>query len=211
IAPAPLTTLTFARNYAENVAVIRDQQLPMARWTAANLPEDARIGVHDVGVLRYFGEHMLYDVVGLTTPGPAAAWRQGPGAIYEHMASSAYRPDYFAIYPDVQGLRYLLDAGVFGEILAEFSIDLPPHNVAAATGYQAVYRADWSTTRAEEQAAQATTLAYADGLELVDQIDVAELEDEAAHAYEWWSRGDVPGFVTEVYRHTYHACGLAGD
>ena len=210
-APALLTTITFARNYAENVSVVRDQQVPMAEWTAANLPADARIGVHDVGVLRYFGDHMLYDVVGLTTPGPAAAWRQGPGAVYEHMASSAYRPDYFAIYPDVQGLRYLLDAGVFGQVLAEFPIDLPPHNVAAATGYQAVYRADWTNTRAEEEVAQTTTTGYVDGFDLVDQIDVADLDSEAAHEYAWWSDEPPPGFVTEVYHQPYHACALDGD
>lgn len=211
LAPALFTTATFARNYAENVAVVRDQQIPMAAWTAANLPADARIGVHDVGVLRYFGDHPLYDVVGLTTPGPAAAWRQGPGAVYEHMASSDYRPDYFALYPDVQGLRYLLDAGVFGEVLAEFPIDLPPHNVASATDYQAVYRADWSNTRAEEQIAQTTTLAYADGVDLVDQIDVANLDSESAHGYEWWSGEPPPGFITEVYHQPYHACALDGD
>ncbi|WP_162910009.1 hypothetical protein [Aggregatilinea lenta] len=211
LAPALLTTVTFARNYAENVAVVRDQQVPMAKWTVANVPGDARIGVHDVGVLRYFGDHGLYDVVGLTTPGPAAAWRQGPGAVYEHMASSAYRPDYFALYPDVQGLRYLLDAGVFGEVLAEFPVELPPHNVASATDYQAVYRADWSNTRAEEQVAQMTTLAYLGGFDLVDQIDVADLDSEAAHDYDWWQGDPPPGFVTEVYHQPYMACGLDGD
>ncbi|MBN1202752.1 MAG: hypothetical protein JXJ20_12940 [Anaerolineae bacterium] len=206
--PSAYTTITFARNYAENVTVVRDQQVPMAEWAADNLPEDARIGAHDVGLVRYFGERDLYDVVGLTTPGPARSWRQGPGAIYEHMASSDYRPDYFAIYPDVQGLRYLLDAGVFGDVLAEFPIDLPPHNVAAATGYQAVYVADWSTTRPAEHIAQPTTLEYVAGLALVDQVDVANLDSEADHRYRWWSDKTPPGFVTEVYRHVYHACAL---
>ena len=49
------TTITFARNYRDNVRVVRDQQVPMARWVRDNLPEDARIGVHDVGLMRYFG------------------------------------------------------------------------------------------------------------------------------------------------------------
>ena len=126
------------------------------------------------------------------------------------MASSDYRPDYFAIYPDVQGLRYLLDAGVFGEVLAEFPVELPEHNVASATDYQAVYRADWSATRPEEQVAQTTTLGYIDGLELVDQVDVADLSSEADHDYRWWQDGTPPGYVTEVYRHPYRQCGLEG-
>ncbi|MBN1964748.1 MAG: hypothetical protein JW910_08885, partial [Anaerolineae bacterium] len=209
--PSIFTTATFARNYADNVTVVRNQQVPMARWVRDHLPQDARIGVHDVGLVRYFGDRALYDVVGLTTPGPAASWRQGPGAIYEHMAASDYRPGYFAIYPDVQGLRYLLNAGVFGEVLAEFPVDLPRHNVASATAYQAVYAADWSATRPQELAAQTTTLAYVQGLTLVDEIDVADLESEAAHNYHWTFGVTPPGFVTEVYRHPYHACGLSED
>ncbi len=210
LVPSALTTITFARNYADNVAVVRDQQVVMARWVRDHLPEDARVGAHDVGLVRYFGNRALYDVVGLTTPGAAEAWRQGSGAIYEAMASSDYRPDYFAIYPDVQGLRYLLDAGVFGEVLAEFPVELPEHNVASATDYQAVYRADWSATRPEEQVAQTTTLGYVDGLERVDQVDVADLSSEADHDYRWWQDGTPPGYVTEVYRHPYRQCGLEG-
>lgn len=208
---AALTALTFARYYRTNVMVVRDQQVKMAQWVRDNLPPDARVGVHDVGLVRYFGDRALYDVVGLTTPGPAESWRQGPGAIYEHMAQSVYRPDYFAIYPDVQGLSYLRDAGVFGEVLAEFPIEMPDHNVAAAADYQAVYMANWSATRALELVAQTSTLNYLAqlyGAELVDWIDVADLDSEAAHDYRWWQADQPAGFITEVYHHVYHACGL---
>ncbi|MBN2304246.1 MAG: hypothetical protein JXQ72_07210, partial [Anaerolineae bacterium] len=206
-----ITGIAFARNYAENVRIVRDQQVPMARWVKANIPKGARVGVHDVGLMGYFSDHPLYDVVGLTLPGPAESWRQGPGAIYEHMAHSDYRPDYFAIYPDVQGLTYLRDAGILGEVLAEFPVDLGDYNVASAADYQAVYRADWSTTREEESAAQTTTLDYLaqiEGLVLVDQVDVANLDSEAAHDYDWWQDKQPPGFVTEVYTLDTYACGL---
>ncbi len=206
--PAVFTTFTFARNYADNVKIVRDQQVKMAGWVKENLPADARVGAHDVGLVRYFGDRALYDVVGLTTPGAALSWRQGPGAVYEHMAASADRPNYFAIYPDVQGLRYLVNAGVIGTVLAEFPVDLPAHNVASATDYQAVYAADWSTTHREESVAQTSTLAYIQGLTLVDQIDVADMDNEADHAYTWWEDGKPPGYITEVYRHEVHACGL---
>jgi hypothetical protein len=209
--PSVFTTATFARNYADNVAVVRDQQVPMAQWVKTNLPEDARIGVHDIGLMAYFSDRPLYDVVGLTTPGAAQAWRQGPGAIYETMAHNQYRPAYFAIYPDVQGLRYLLDAGVFGEKLAEFPVDLPAHNVASATNYQAVYAADWSHTQAEERIAQTTTLGYIKGMTLVDQIDVADLGSESSHEYRWWQSSTPPGFVTEVYQQEYLASGSVDE
>jgi hypothetical protein len=164
-----------------------------------------------VGLMGYFSGHRLYDVVGLTTPGPAESWRQGPGAIYEHMASSDYRPDYFAIYPDVQGLSYLRDAGVMGEVLAEFPVEFPKHNVASAADYQAVYVADWSNTREQEQVAQTTTLDEVAGMELVDQIDVANLDSEAAHDYYWWQDRTPSGFVTEMYKNVYQACGLEDE
>ncbi len=207
-----LTSVSFAEKYAVNVQVVRDQQVPMARWVRDNLPGDRRVGVHDVGVMGYFSDHPLYDVVGLTLPGPAESWRQGPGAIYEHMAHSEFRPAYFAIYPDVQGLRYLVDANVMGEVLAEFPVALPADNVAAALDYQAVYTADWRTTRDVEHVTQTTTLDALDqiaGATLVDWIDVANLASEAAHEYTWWQTERPPGFVTEVYRHGYHACGLS--
>jgi len=209
--PALLTTVTFARYYGENVTVVRDQQVPMARWVRDRLPLAAgeRVAVHDVGLMGYFSEHPLYDVVGLTLPGPAPAWRQGPGAIYETMAHSLYRPTAFAIYPDVQGLRYLLDAGVFGALLAEFPVSLPDHNVAAAADYQGVYLADWSTTRGTELVTQTSTLRALEGFEQVDAVDVANLTSEAAHNYRWWQAEQPVGFVTEVYTHYYHVCGLA--
>lgn len=207
--PAALTALTFARYYGENVSVVRDQQVPMARWVRDQLPLQSaeRVAVHDVGLMGYFSGRPLYDVVGLTLPGPAPSWRQGPGAIYEAMAHSPYRPAAFAIYPDVQGLRYLLEAGVFGTLLAEFPVRLPDHNVAAAADYQGVYLADWSTTRAEERVAQTPTLRALQDFELVDAVDVANLDSEAAHGYRWWQRAQPSGFVTEVYTHFYHACG----
>ena len=212
VVPSLFTTWIFAQHYADNVRVVRDQQVKMAGWVRANLPEDARVGVHDVGLLRYFGDRSLYDVVGLTTDGPSVAWRQGPGAIYESMADSDSRPDYFAIYPDVQGLRYLLDAEVFGDVLAEFRVDLPASNVASATDYQAVYEADWSGTRDEERVAQDSALNYTAGMELVDQIDVANLDSETAHGYQWDFGVELPGFVSEVYHLPYMACdGEGGD
>ncbi len=207
--PSAVTGLTFARYYGENVTVVRDQQVPMTRWVRDRLPlaTGSRVAAHDVGLMGYFSEHPLYDVVGLTLPGPASSWRQGPGAIYEAMAHSPYRPAAFAIYPDVQGLRYLLEAGVFGALLAEFPIRLPDHNVAAAAEYQGVYLADWSTTRAEEQVAQTSTMQALSEFELVDVVDVANLDSEKAHDYRWWQATQPLGFVTEVYTHYYHACG----
>ncbi len=208
---AALTTPIFAYNYAANVGIVRGQQYPMERWVRAHVPPDARIVVHDVGLMGYFTPNPLYDVVGLTTPGSAASWREGPGATFEHLAHSASRPSWFAIYPDVQGLRYLVNAGVFGQEHVSFPLKLPHYNVATSGGYQSVYEADWTYIRERELVAQPTTLRTLDGFELVDTLDVANLESEAAHDYRWWEHATPPGFATEIFRYRYYACGLDED
>ncbi len=199
------TTLDFAGRYHDNIGVVHDQQLAMARWVDQNLPEDARVGVHDVGVMAYIGNRKVYDVVGLTTPDAAAAWWQGPGAIYETMAHHQYRPDYFAIYPDVRGLPMLQEAGVFGEELARFEIDLPQHTVASATGTQIVTQADWSLTDAKDVVHQPSILPYLEGYELVDTLNIGDEEDETKFQYEFTMQAD-GGFATEVRELSYQNC-----
>ncbi|MCQ3928874.1 MAG: hypothetical protein DPW16_00315 [Chloroflexi bacterium] len=199
------STFDYAGRYHDNIGVVHDQQLAMARWVDKNLPKDARVGVHDVGVMAYIGNRKVYDVVGLTTPDAAEAWWQGPGAIYETMAHHQYRPDYFAIYPDVRGLPMLQEAGVFGEELARFEIDLPQHTVASATGTQIVTIADWSLTDAEDVVHQPSILPYLEGYELADVIDIGDIESErkATYSYQASSSGR---FASEVQRLSYLDC-----
>ncbi len=199
------TTLDFAGRYHDNIGVVHDQQLAMARWVDQNLPEDARVGVHDVGVMAYIGNRKVYDVVGLTTPDAAAAWWQGPGAIYETMAHHPYRPDYFAIYPDVRGLPMLQETGVFGEELARFEIDLPQHTVASATGTQIVTQADWSLTDTEDVVHQPSVLPYLEGFELVRVVNIGNSDSEVAADFKWESSNH-GGFSSEVRRLSYWGC-----
>ncbi|MBZ0316457.1 MAG: hypothetical protein K8L91_08560 [Anaerolineae bacterium] len=200
------TTLDFAGRYHDNIGVVHDQQLAMARWVNQNLPKEARVGVHDVGMIAYIGNRKVYDVVGLTTPDAAEAWWQGPGAIYETMAHHPYRPNYFAIYPDVRGLPMLQEAGVFGEELARFEIDLPQHTVASATGTQIVTKADWSLTNAEDVVHQPSILPYLEGYELFQVIDVGNLESEAKADYEVKDNETSGGFATDVRHLSYLNC-----
>lgn len=200
------TTLNYAGRYHDNIGVVHDQQLAMARWVNQNLPKDARVGVHDVGVMAYIGNRKVYDVVGLTTPDAAEAWWQGPGAIYETMAHHPYRPDYFAIYPDVRGLPMLQEAGVFGEELARFEIDLPQHTVASATGTQIVTQADWSLTDAKDVVHQPSILPYLEGYELEALINIGDHASEEAVNYRSENNKQYGGFMTELHRLSYFDC-----
>lgn len=202
---------TFVENYAANVREVANSQMPMARY-ASTLPPEAVIGVHDIGMMRYLGGRTTYDVIGLTTPGAALAWRNGPGAAYEQMRHSTWRPDYFAIYPDALGLTYFADTSLFGEKLAEFPSTKPAQNVASATDSgQNVYRADWLYTNYAAQVLQPTTQQAIAQFDRLDTLNVAWLDDEKSHRYRWWQADNRPGFASEVYEMDYQNCGPVDD
>lgn len=197
------TTLEYARRYRDNIFVVQNQQIPMARWVDANLPGEARVGVHDVGVMRYVGRRATYDLVGLTTDdNTAMAWRQGSGAIYEVMQGHKHRPDYFAIYHDIQSLPLLEQAGVFGNVLADFGVELPENTVASATATQIVSRADWSSAFARHQ----PHLYVPAAADLLLTVDVGDLASEAEVSYRWWNDDPLAGFATVVRQLSYASC-----
>ncbi len=198
LAFALYTTFIFGNYYLNNGWVVKNQQMAMAAWVEENVPENATLAVHDVGIMRYFGERRTLDVVGLTSEGNAAAWRQGAGTLYERLAW--LQPAYFAIYPDVLGLPFLVEAGVYGEELARFEIDLPPHTAASATGTQVVTHADWSGV---EPAQQPNLIPEG---RLVGRLNVADLTSEADFAYTWRNPQKVEGFATLVRKLPYFFC-----
>jgi len=188
---------TFATRYHDNVSVVRQQQYAMALWIDDNLLPDVRIGVHDVGMVAYVAERKTYDVVGLTTPNTAIAWRQGSGTIYETMKTHPYRPDYLAIYPDVSSLPILVEAGLFGEELTRFELELPDFIVASASGTQLVTALDWSQN--DDLVDQPQTIS---GLpdEVLLSLNIADAENEFENRYSWEFGEAVDGFVTQVRR-----------
>jgi hypothetical protein len=208
-----ITTVNFVGNYADNVREVASSQIPMARYVAATIPPDAIIGVHDIGVMRYLGDHATYDLVGLTTPGAARAWRNGPGSVYEQMLTSPWRPTYFAIYPDARGLDYFRKTGLFREIVASFPSTNPLHNVASATNSgQFVYKADWTYSTYAAQPWQPYSLAAVSRMKLVDSVNIADLSSEDAHQYRWWEGVHRSGFASEVYEMNYVSCqSLSAD
>jgi hypothetical protein len=187
--------------YRQAVRTMVGQQLTVADWVRENLPADARVGVHDAGSLRYLGGHPTYDLIGLTTPGGAIPWRHGAGSVFELMEHSPMRPDYFAIYPDAFSIPYLAATDLFAEEL--FRAEVEGYAVASAGPVQGVYRADWHLAGSGERFHQSDILRRTSGLRLADALDVADLEDEAAHNLEWWHRGRPPGFPTEVWQMDY--------
>jgi len=92
-----MVTLLFivlgARSYARDVAFIEGEMVTAAKWTAANLPPDALLAVHDIGALGYFDNHALIDLAGLVSPEVIPFIRD---------------EDRLAAYLDAQGADYLI-------------------------------------------------------------------------------------------------------
>jgi hypothetical protein len=170
----------YLRLYVVNVRNITVQPLPMARWLAQHTPADAVIAVHDVGMMRYLGERYTVDMVGLTTPGAADAWRNGPGAVAAFLYRHDPRPEYIAAYTTARGLNYLADTGIYGELLAGFTAEYRPEdNVALGAEFQGIYRADWAAMERAAVPLQPSTQRYVNGLDLIATINVADLISEA--------------------------------
>ncbi|RMF79469.1 MAG: hypothetical protein D6737_11370 [Chloroflexi bacterium] len=208
---AAITFAQFLQHYALNVNTVYLQPLQMAQWIDTNTPEDAVIAVHDVGLLRYRGNRTTIDIVGLTTPGAAQAWRNGPGAVMEFLQDVQPSPDYIASYGFGHGfgLDYLAATSIYGEPLASFPVVLDDNfNVALAADFQGVYRPDWTTVERGEDILQPSTQQYIDNMALIDVIDVANLESEAAHRYQWRNDTRLPGFPTETFEQPYIDCVL---
>lgn len=196
-----LIAVQFVRFHAINVDYVYRQPYSMARWLAENAPADARVAVHDVGMMRYVGERETLDMVGLTTPGAAAYWRSGPGAVGEWLIDQ--RPDLIASYGRGHGfgLALLADTSLYGETLAMFDVHLRPEaNVALAAAQQGIYRPDWSSAEAAKQPQRLDALPDAYQFEIrvpVFTLNVADIASEN-HADYNWSSEHLPGFPTEL-------------
>ncbi|MFN8378560.1 MAG: hypothetical protein U0452_07800 [Anaerolineae bacterium] len=206
LAGSLLTVPEFMRAYVVNVGYVNAQPLPMARWLAANAPEGAVVAVHDVGMMRYMGGRTTLDLVGLTTPGAADYWRNGPGSVAEFL--DRQRPDLVASYGVGHGLGlgYIEATSLYGEPLARFTTTLDPAlNVALASDMQGIFRPDYAPAdRAQTPLAIPSRARYTAGMEIVDTVDVADVESERAHEYRWV--GDLPGFQTEVFQFATSGC-----
>ncbi len=190
-----LLFVQFAGYQATNVNYVYQQPYLMSQWLQANTPDDALIAVHDVGLMRYAGERDTLDIVGLTTSGAAAAWRNGPGSVAEFLMQQ--QPDYIASYGAGHGygLYLLEETALYGEPLAVFEVQGWQRwkNVSLAADRQGIYQPDWS--RIHDEVTQ--SVYQPPNTEPLLRVDVAHLASESAAGYTWNSQ-TVPGFITEV-------------
>jgi len=168
---AKLAPISMA-DLAQSAAAVSGQQVSLGRWAAEHLPRDAKIGVNDAGAIAFFSERTTFDVVGLTTRGEARYWVGGAGSRFEHYERlpAGALPTHFIVYPEWFGIPQLL-----GKYLTERRVD-----GASILGgpLMVAYRADFSSLRSGAWQTLDTG-----SRKPLDELDVADLESEAAHDY----------------------------
>jgi len=159
---------------ATSADAIRKQQAALGRWAERALPEGATIGVNDTGAIAYFSGRRTFDVVGLTTAGEARYWAAGAGSRFEHYErlERSRLPTHFLVYPGWFALPSLLGAFATERTVPGATILGGETMVAHRANYDPL----GSATRPIDPAFAGCTI--------VDELDVADLESEAAHAYE---------------------------
>jgi hypothetical protein len=205
------TWTEFHRLYEVNINNIAAQPLPMARWLNENTPGDAVVAVHDVGIMRYIGERYTIDMVGLTTPGAADAWRNGPGSVAEFLIAHDPPPDYVAAYTTARGLNYLVDTSLYGELLAGFPAEYAPEdNVALAAEFQGIFRVTLDDVMLADNIdfpMQPSVLHYLrEDSAPISSINVTHVQEEFRTDYYWNKQEQSPGFISEVYEMNYVDC-----
>jgi hypothetical protein len=197
-----LASASFVRAQVLNLSYVAQQPLAMAEWLEQNTPPQARVAVHDVGLMRYVGERRTLDMVGLTTPGAASHWRNGPGSVAELLLRE--QPNFIASYGAGHGygLVRFEETLLLNDPLASFSVMLDETvNVALAASAQRITRPDYSSSvlllRAEPASAAMRAYLEATEARLLTWINVADLASEQAVDYQWRGAPSA-GFPTDV-------------
>jgi hypothetical protein len=160
------------RDLAQSSSAIHRQQVALGRWAREALPADARIGVNDTGAIAYLSGRRTFDVVGLTTEGEAPYWVAGAGSRFEHYEKlpAARLPTHFIVYP-----QWMACPPVLGRLLTEATV-IDQSILGGAT--MEAHEARWDLLGSGALPASPPSC-----LELVDELDVADLESERAHHY----------------------------
>lgn len=150
------------------------QQVLLGKWADTALPQDALVGVNDTGAIAYFGNRKTFDIVGLTTPSEGKYWVAGPASRLEHYeklytTDRSLLPTHFITYPTWLGLPSITGAKVFEASVPESTI-LGEHTMY-------VHEADYSLLGSGERP-------WSSVGDVLDEVDVADLESEAAHGYQ---------------------------
>ncbi|MBI5538121.1 MAG: hypothetical protein HY898_35695 [Deltaproteobacteria bacterium] len=167
---------------AQSASAIDRQQVTLGIWARDHLPADANIGVNDTGAIAYMSGKHTFDVVGLTTAGEARYWVAGAGSRFEHYermgAGNPRLPNYFIVYPQWMSCDPVLGTELFEAAVYDQSI--------LGGTRMVVYPRRSDLLGSGDKPVQVRSSGA-----FVDVLDVADLESEAEHAYEYFQPGNI--------------------
>ncbi|MBN1428277.1 MAG: hypothetical protein JXB07_07825 [Anaerolineae bacterium] len=203
---AVFNTSAFGHAMALDTATTAAMQIRLAEWLRQHTDPGSRVVTPDAGAIRFIGERDIVDVIGLTEPGMAQVYRNGPGSIYEELEIA--KPDYYVAYPDAAPPYF--GSPYTQELLGPELFRVSPQRLSlyvSAADTQVITRPDWSGVELANFPQQPNILNRLDGWEMVDRLDVANLSDELAHGYTWHNQGIPPGFPSDARQMRYRADG----
>lgn len=172
---------------AASASGIDRQQVALGKWAARELPAGARIGVNDTGAIAYFGGHVTFDVVGLTTASEGRYWVAGAGSRLEHYErllreAPAHLPTHFIVYPE-----WMACEPVLGRVLHEARVT---DSTILGGQTMRVFEARYEALGSGESP-------WTPSKSMQDTLDVADLESEREHGYELLGARDGEQVATE--------------
>jgi hypothetical protein len=162
------------RHFRSASANIRDQHIEIGERLARlpGSPASITVLLGDAGAIPYVSHLAAVDALGLGgyrgVPFVSAAVYGEPATIeLIERLDPALRPTHFALYPNW-----------FGALTSRFGVEIDrvtiQGNVICGSPTKAIYRADWSALASEPTPPRTS---------LIDELDVADVIDEADHAY----------------------------
>jgi hypothetical protein len=161
--------------FAQGATDTNTQVVKIGHYLHDKLP-DARVMFHDAGAIAYYGDGVVYDMLGLVTNHQAGIANNGPGARFEFLESLPIerRPTHFAYYPGWMGTPEF-----FGEALLHTS--LRPgieRRRLVGEGDMQILVASWDHAGTGERPINDHS-----GWSIVDRVDIADLASERAHGW----------------------------
>jgi hypothetical protein len=180
---------TMRRLYRGECERIESAQLRIGHWIADNLPPDARVATHDVGAIAFAGRRPIVDLVGLVTPAMAGAYRHGEGALWEALDALPVdaRPTHAAVIP--AWIPYLSRTDVFEKQL--FTLPAASSDRSPVSRAFEVWSLAWPSQNPNRfPGGDFDNVPFTYGpasdrtsWNIVDELDIADLASEAAHAF----------------------------
>lgn len=201
--------------YGRNTFDIFHQHRRMSWMLQEHAAPGECVGVTDAGVLAFYGNRPVLDLVGLCAPvSQAMAFREGEGSLFERLEAmpESRRPAWIVTYPEWWSSEFPL-----GEWKASAGLE----NVTIAGGLAlSLYHCDWrgiGLGRLPSRSLHDIALVSSDeevpvphAWEIVDHVDVADLESEKRHAYRHWESPESRRIDPDLWPRTWnvvHAWG----